>query len=204
MGNLRTVALHLRARNYPGIERVDAGRRDQRAKKLACYSRAGEIPSSGTGDAGIPTRWWGKKVPAARGEWERATCRALGFSLVVVPAVCERSRLMPMRSCRAVPSRPREHGQRTSHSQRAQATTRTRSRSRSASRRQSATVLAGVLTVFPPYGHASPRRPGHDRRSTHCRSPRCHPAGACGDERRTPRFTPRGTAGETRRRASRA
>jgi len=66
----------------------------------------------GTGDAGIPTRWWGKTVPVARGEWERATCRALGFRLTVVPAVCERSRPMPMRSCRAVASRRESSGQR--------------------------------------------------------------------------------------------
>lgn len=137
-----------------------------------------------------------------RGEWEHATCRALGFRLVVVPAVCERSRLMPMRSCRAVASRrERARTRRAASAHRTRnARKPQRSRSRSRPRRQSATVVAGVPTVSLPYGHASPRRPGHDRRSTHRRSPSRHP-GACGDERgQASRLTPSGTAGETHRR----
>lgn len=102
---------------------------------------------------------------------------------------------MPMRSCRAVANR-RENTERTARAASAHRTRNARKPRRTrftltlAPLRQSATVVAGALTVSPPYGHASPRRPGHDRRSTHRRSPSRHP-GACGDERQASRGSPR-------------
>ncbi|KYM96228.1 hypothetical protein ALC62_13098, partial [Cyphomyrmex costatus] len=54
-----------------GIERVDAGRGDRSKKTRLLF--ACRHPDAMVGKDG------------ARGEWERAMCRALGFCLVMVP-----------------------------------------------------------------------------------------------------------------------